>query len=143
MVLSFNYHQLPNKKGEDIRTPSIPIVLKGNAQTSIKVIALIDSGADVSIIPKALAEFLNLDLSGKTMEGYGIAGKIEVKESKMMVILKKDHEEKHEYTIPVQVILTGEEPPIILGRRGFFNKFVITIDEVKQKVKLKKVNKSY
>ena len=143
MVLSFNYHKLPNKKGVDIRTPTIPITLKGRAETDIQVYALIDSGADVSIIPKALAEFLDLDLSGETHVSYGIAGEIKVKESRMQVTLKKNHEETHTYIIPVQVILTGEEPPIILGRRGFFDKFVISIDEGKKKIKLKKVNKKY
>jgi hypothetical protein len=30
--------------------------------------------------------------------------------------------------------------PIILGRAGFFQKFMITIDEKKKRVKLKRVN---
>jgi predicted aspartyl protease len=139
MVLSFNYHRLPNKKGVDNRTPSIPITLNGRIKTKIQVYALIDSGADISVIPKALAEFLDLDLSGETNISYGIGGEIKVKESKMNITINKNHEEYH-YTIPVQIILTGEEPPIILGRRGFFDKFVITIDERKQKIRLKKIN---
>lgn len=142
MVLSFNYHKLPNKKGVDKRTPTIPVTLKGKAETSIQVYALIDSGADISIIPKALAEFLDLDLSGETHVSYGIGGEIKVKTSKMRVTVKKNRE-NHSYMIPVQVTLTGEEPPIILGRAGFFDKFIISIDENKQKIKLKKVNKSY
>jgi len=144
MTLSFNYHKLPNKKGVDIRTPSIPVNLKGRAKMGIDVYALVDSGADVSIIPKALAEVLNLDLSGKTSTSHGIAGELKVKESKMRVMLKKRlHGQIHSYKIPVQVILTGEEPPIILGRRGFFDKFIITIDEAKQKIRFKKINKGY
>ncbi|MCF7910522.1 hypothetical protein K9L16_02515 [Candidatus Pacearchaeota archaeon] len=143
MALSFNYHKLPNKKGTDTRTPTIPILLKGNSKTEIQVYALIDSGADVSVIPKALAEFLDLDLSGDTSISYGIGGEIKVKESKMRVMLKEPHGETYNYLIPVQVVLSGEEPPIILGRAGFFNKFIITIDEDKQKIKLKKVNRKY
>ncbi len=144
MVLFFNYHKLPNKKGVDIRTPTIPITLKGRAKINIKVYALIDSGADISIIPKALAEVLDLDLSGETHISYGVGGEIKVKDSKMRVTLeKKPHQETYSYTIPVQVILTGEEPPIILGRKGFFDKFIITLDESKQKIKLKKVKRVY
>jgi len=71
MVLSFNYHKLPDKKGANIRTPTIPVLLRGDSGMSIKVYALIDSGADVSIIPKQLAKLLNLDLSGKTDISYG------------------------------------------------------------------------
>lgn len=136
MVLSFNYHRLPNKKGNDQRTPTIPITLKGLAKTPIRVYALIDSGADISVIPKALAEVLDLDLSGKEEISYGIGGEIKVKNSKMSVIIKKPREE-YNFEIPVQVVLTGEEPPIILGRAGFFEKFIITIDEARKKIKIK------
>lgn len=142
MIFSFNYHKLPNKKGVDKRTPTIPITLKGGAETSIQVYALIDSGADISIIPKALAEVLDLDLSGKIHPSYGIAGEIKVKDSKMRVTIKKNHETST-FVIPVQIILTGEEPPIILGRAGFFERFVITIDEDRQKIRLKKVQNPF
>jgi predicted aspartyl protease len=142
MVLSFNYHKLPDKKGSDIRTPTIPIKFKGRGETPIEVYALVDSGADVSIIPKALAEFLDLDLSGETLKSYGIGGEIEVKESKMDVTISKNHD-KYTFQIPVQIILSGEEPPIILGRRGFFEYFIISIDESNKKVKLKKIDRKY
>ena len=142
MVLSFNYHKLPNKKGVDRRTPTIPVILNGNAEISLPVYALVDSGADISVIPKALAEVLDLDLEGKTHESYGIAGEIKVKDSKMKVTISKNHE-SYSYIIPVQVVLTGEEPPIILGRAGFFNKFIIFIDESKQKIKFKGINKIF
>jgi len=143
MTLSFNYHRLPNKKGVDIRTPSIPVVLKGESKTQIKVYALIDSGADISVIPKSLAEFLNLDLSGETDISYGIGGEIKVKKTRMQITIEKVHEEEYSYNIPVQVILSGEEPPIILGRKGFFDNFVVTIDETNKKIRLKKASKNY
>ncbi len=104
---------------------------------------MIDSGADISIIPKALAEVLNLDLSGETQISHGISGSLKVKNSRMKVTLKKSHDETWSQTIPVQVIISGEEPPIILGRAGFFDKFVITIDESKQKIKLNKINRTF
>lgn len=136
MVLSFNYHRLLNKKGSDIRTPTIPVILKGNSETSIEVYALIDSGADVSVLPKALAELLNLDLSGKEEISYGIGGEIKVKNTKVHITMNKARE-KYDFLIPVQVVLNGEEPPIILGREGFFEKFIVTIDEGRQKIRLK------
>jgi len=142
MVLSFNYHILPNKKGTSIRTPSIPITLKGRAETAIQVICLIDSGADISVIPKALAEVLDLDLSGEIQSSYGIGGEIKVKNSKINIIIEKNRE-RYNYTIPIQVVLTGEEPPVILGRCGFFDKFIITIDESRKKIKLKKISIPY
>jgi len=136
MVISFNYHRMPNKKGTDVRTPTIPVVLGGNSSFPMKVLALIDSGADVSIIPKDLAEVLNLDLSKKTHVSFGICGKMKVKNSRMRIVVEKNRE-KYVFVIPVQVIL-DYDVPIILGRQGFFDKFVITIDEKNKKVKLKK-----
>ena len=136
MVLSFNYHKLSNKKGSDIRTPTIPIILKGNSETPIEVYALIDSGADVSVIPKALAEVLDLDLSGKEEISYGIAGEIKVKNTIMEITIQKPREQ-YNFSIPVQVVLEGEDPPIILGRNGFFDRFIISIDEARKKIKLK------
>lgn len=138
MVLNYNYHQLPNKKGQNVKTPTIPVILKGRSVTSIEVRALIDSGADVSVIPKALAEFLDLDLSGETDKSYGLSGEVNVKNTKMEISLGKGHEQ-YTFKIPVQVILTGEEPPIILGRNGFFDKFIVSINEPNQKIKLKRV----
>ncbi len=104
------------------------------------VYALIDSGADISVIPKDLAEVLDLDLSGEKEISYGIGGKIEVKTTKMEILLKKGRDE-YRFVIPVQVVLTGEEPPIILGRKVFFEKFIISFDEARKKIKIKS-NKS-
>jgi len=41
--------------------------------------------------------------------------------------------------VPVQVA-ENDLIPIIIGRAGFFDKFEITIDEKRQRVKLKKKN---
>lgn len=46
--------------------------------------------------------------------------------------------------LPVQVILGDTKIPILLGRKGFFNKFKIIFDQANEKVSLKKINlKSY
>lgn len=135
MTLSFDYRKLPQKKGGDVRVPAIPVTFKGNGSFPVEVIALIDSGADVSIIPKDLAELLNLNLSGDISTSYGIDKKIKVKNSRVEISVGKGHE-THTFTIPVQVILEGD-PPIILGRNTFFNKFIVSFDEESQKIKLK------
>lgn len=128
---------MPNKKGADIRTPTIPITLKGESSFPVEVMALLDSGADISVIPKGLADVLNLKLSEEVQSSFGIGGEIKVKNSNMTVIIKKNHE-NYNFTVPVQIILNGEDPPIILGRKGFFDKFIISFDEEKQKVQLKR-----
>ena len=136
MAISFNYQKLPGKKGTDHKTPSIKINIKGRAKYSQNVIALIDSGADLSVIPKDIAELLDVDLSGEETVSHGISGEVKVKESKIRINIKKGHED-YSFVIPIQIILSGD-PPVILGRRGFFDKFKITIDEKNQKVMLKR-----
>ena len=127
------------KKGAQIKTPSIPITLKGNNNTPIEVIALIDSGADISVIPEGIAKFLNLNLDGKKEKANGIGGQISVINSSVNVNIRKNHE-NYDLNIPVQVILGPDEIPPLLGRRGFFDEFVISFDNKNEKVTLKKVN---
>jgi predicted aspartyl protease len=134
--MSFNYHLMPKKKGSNIRTPTIPVMLKGQSNFSMDVMALIDSGADMSVIPEGLAKVLNLDLSKPTQSSFGIGSEIKVKPSKMEITIKKNRE-NYKFVIPVEVIL-NDDAPIILGRKGFFDEFVITIDERNKKIKLKK-----
>ncbi len=59
MALVYHYKTLPGKKGSKVKTPSIPIYFKGNSSLKMNVIALVDSGADCSVIPKGLAEILS------------------------------------------------------------------------------------
>lgn len=137
MTISFKYKKLPGKKGREIKTPSIPVTLSGNNATPIEVIALLDSGADLSVIPQGLAEFLNLDLDGKRGESHGIGGKIPIVESNLWVVLKKGHE-NYRFNIPVQVVIGPDQVPPLLGRTGFFDQFVISFDNKEEKVTLKK-----
>ena len=119
---------------------NIPISIKANAQTNFEFIALLDSGADVSVIPQDVAELLNLDLTKKKENVRGIGGWLESIEEKISVTISKGHE-SYSFIIPIKIILGGEEKigdiPIILGREGFFDKFKITFDQANERVSLK------
>lgn len=100
------------------------------------VIALVDSGADCSVIPRGLAEVLNLDLTGPKQDSFGFGGKIECIESELSITLRQNHE-KHEFKIPV-LVSSDDSCPIILGRNKFFVKFKMTFDGKHEKLILKK-----
>ncbi|MEK6910691.1 MAG: aspartyl protease family protein [Nanoarchaeota archaeon] len=139
MTLTFRYKRV--KRGNiDIKSPSIPINLSGNG-SKYQFIALIDSGADVSVIPQEVAELLDLDLSGKREEASGIGGKVEAVQSRVFLDVGKGHE-NYSFNLPVKVILNknGAEMPILLGREGFFNRFVITFNQKEEKVLLKNLD---
>ena len=70
MTISFKYKIVKRPDGTTVKTPSIPLQLQGDQ--SFDTLALVDSGADVSAIPKSIAEILGLDLSGKKTYAYGL-----------------------------------------------------------------------
>jgi len=136
MAISFKYSVLPDGFTNDTKKPIVKITLHGRNQTPITIIGLLDSGADISLIPKGLAEFLNFKI-GKETTSKGINGDIKVRNSSVDMVIERPHEKHTLQNVPIQVA-KDDNYPIIIGRAGFFNKFEILIDEENQKVKLKK-----
>ena len=64
MVMSFRYKSINRPDGSKIKTPSIPVLL--SHKEKFETIALLDSGADFSAIPKGVAEILGISLEGKS-----------------------------------------------------------------------------
>ena len=58
-----------------LRSPVIPILLKG--RKTFWTNALVDTGADTSVLTKKVAEILELDLSAKPQKVNGIGGETE------------------------------------------------------------------
>ncbi len=137
MTLTFKYKKVKRPNGTEVKTPSIPITLSGK-NGKYDFIALIDSGADISALPKSLAELLGLDLSGEKEEASGIGGIVPAIQTSLVIELGKSHEQ-YTLQIPAKIILTDEEFPVLLGRAGFFDKFVITFNQKEEKIFLKKV----
>jgi len=135
--MSFNYKAVKRPDGTEVKTPSIPILLRG--KEVIETLGLLDSGADISAIPRDMAELIGLDLNKKKEFAYGIGGRVESVETHMSITVEKGHE-SYKFHIPVKVIFGAYDFPILLGRAGFFNEFVISFDQSKNKVSLKKVN---
>ena len=121
-----------------IKSPSIPITIWGTGQR-YEFVALIDSGADVCVIPRDVAELLGLDLSGKKEEARGIGGKVSAVQTTIHLELGKPHERYTINSLPVKVILDkgDEEIPVLLGRAAFFDKFMITFNQKEERVTLK------
>jgi len=135
MTISFRYKSVERPDGTLVKTPSIPILLKG--KEVFETIGLLDSGADVSAMSKDVAEILGLDLRGKKEPAFGIGGKVDSVETKVRISVEKGHEH-YTFQIRVKVILGKYDFPVLLGRAGFFNKFVISFDEENERVSLKR-----
>lgn len=137
MTLTFKYKRVKRPDDVEIKSPSIPINISGTG-SKYQFIALIDSGADISVIPKEVAELLGLDLNKEKEEARGIGGKVPAIQTNINIEIGKPHE-MYNFNIPVKVILSeiDEEIPILLGRIGFFDKFIITFNQKEERVILK------
>jgi len=141
MAIIFKYVHVPRKDGTLRRAPYIPIFVNNKEGKLIRLVALIDSGADYSIVPKDLAIFLGLkehDVGeGKTS---GIGGDVNVRGSTLRFAVKGDREN---YPLEVPVLILQDENldvPLLLGRNGFFEEFEITFKQNEEKIYLKKIN---
>ena len=135
MTISFRYKGVKRPDGTIVKTPSIPLIIIG--RETFETIGLLDSGADISAIPKSIADLLGLNLEGEISFAYGIGGKVKSIESSMKILIQKGHE-RYSFNIPVKIILDDYDFPILLGRAGFFDKFVITFDQENERVLLKR-----
>ena len=138
MSMVFRYIDTSNPDGTVHKRPAIPILFS-NGERKYEMPALIDSGADMSAIDSRWASWLNLDMSGKRTKSFGVGGSVETVVSNVSIDVSKGHEH-YALNIPVRVLMLGESDPYaptLIGRKGFFEQFKITIDESSQKVVLK------
>jgi hypothetical protein len=136
MSFSFRYKSVKLKTGSVIRRPMIPLTFDGKEK--IDVIAMLDSGSDMTIIPKELADILVINYIGPN-EISGIdRTPVQAKEGYIEITFGKARE-IYQFKIPVLVPLNEKEGmPIIIGRAGFFDKFKITFSESERKIEFKK-----
>lgn len=111
-------------------SPIIPITLKhGDRETEH---AVIDSGADYSLMDARFAELIGLPiLRFEQRKMQGIASSVI---GNMCKVKAKVLDEFFE--IPVLFVNNYTGPFNILGRQGFFEKHIITFDEAKLEVKV-------
>ncbi len=140
MTISFKYKTVKRPDGTEVKTPSIPILLTG--KINFETIGLVDSGADISAMSKDVAEILGLDLKGDTDYAYGIGGKVKSVDTKVKITIAKGHE-NYTFQMPIKVILEDYDFPILLGRAGFFDRFIISFDQIQEKVSLKENKRGF
>jgi predicted aspartyl protease len=138
--MNFKYKSLPRKGGPPRKTPTIPVTLMG-PDDSIDIVAILDSGADISVLPLEVGEQLGLDLTKNRSPCGGIGGEVDTAEDHVRIRLAQGHE-NYTFDIPVKVVLDSSSSiPVLLGREGFFEKFEITFDENREKISLKRVRR--
>lgn len=151
----FKYKAIPrwNKKGNPvkIKKPVIEVTFrrfsesKAKDNREIRMLALVDSGADVSFIPLEIAQALRLDIDESEEQILTIAGIANVFQTKVHVeIPRKGKLPIHVGMIHADVMpQESEHAPeyVILGRKDFFEKFEVTINENSQTIILRDTHK--
>lgn len=133
MSFSFKYKPVELPKGVIYR-PLIPLTFEG--KLILDIFALIDSGSDMTLIPKDMADLLEISY-GEDDVIFGISKEpVKVKQGKVKIGFGKGHE-NYIFEIPV-MIADNKEAPIIIGRIGFFDQFKITFIESEKRVEFKK-----
>lgn len=120
-------------KGDKPR-PLLPVKINYK-RGSEDVLALLDSGADFTFIPRHIASEVGLQLKPKNMmEVTGVGGMVQVFKTQATLVFMIDDEE---IALTRVNVLVPEEPDFrftLLGRDTIFKEFVITFDEYEKKV---------
>ena len=127
--------KFPYRRFGGVARPVITLRLKWHSR-SVRYDVLIDSGADECMFDAAVAEFLGINLEqGEMRKATGVGGQ--------MVVY---------FMHPVDIEIGGRMHTIdagfisrpggpfeygAVGQKGFFDKFIVTFDYLKQEIELK------
>jgi len=128
MTVEFRY-RAERSRGEIVYRPVAEVILENNGK-KILLSPYIDSGADISLIPKSAGEILDLELNRNAIEelsGIG-EGRVAVIHKILKMTLG---EEIFDCRIAWALI---EEVPPILGRKDVFDQFAVIFQEWDKKI---------
>lgn len=140
MALIYKFKKFKLESGAYTKRPIVDIILK-NEDKYLEFTAILDSGSDVTTIPKAVADYLGLKIEEKEIEMVGYKGKGKVKQSKITVIFKGKAQRQDEIlnNVPVAIMQDPEEEDVIIGTTGIFEHFKIVFNDTKN-VKLTRIS---
>ena len=131
-MITFPFKRRQSKRLGEVLKPLIPVRLVG-PESSETVLMLLDSGADLSLIPYSVGEAIGLepDMSRRSeIQGVG--------EGSVPYILSRVQISIGATEVPVRIGWTLiEEVPLLLGRLDVFRHFAIEFRTFENKILLK------
>jgi len=131
-MIKFSFKKVVSPKFGEVLKPVIPVTVIG-PKRKVKTFMLLDSGADISLIPYSAGEIIGLDLDMTTrseIQGVG-EGSVPYVPSQIKLQI-----EDIEITIRIGWALI-EEVPFILGRLDLFQKFALEFREFENRILLR------
>ena len=135
--MKFKYSEYQDLDGTKIYRPLLPLVFKYKSKF-IQTTAVIDSGADYNILPIEIAGVLEIKLDPKSkMKFHGAGGNpFNVYPS----TVKIDHMLRQggfrTINWQTQVFFAESQPAILLGHRGFLERFKVILDGIKRELEI-------
>lgn len=127
--MKFKYSEYFGSDGSKIFRPTISIIF-GNKSKFIHTEAIIDSGADFTILPIEIAGVLDIKLDPRTKTTFHGAGNNSFTVYPSLVEI--EHTLRQGGFRPIrwktEVFFAESQPGILLGQKGFLEKFRVTLD---------------
>lgn len=129
-AVEFSYRQ-ETARGEPVMRPVARILLEYHGR-AVLLLPYIDSGADVTLIPKSVGEALGFSLEpGDVQELFGVG------EGRVAVAFKTARMGIGEYSFDCRIAWALiEEVPPLLGRKDVFDRFEVLFREWEGKILL-------
>ena len=131
-MIKFSFKKVVSPKFGEVLKPVIPVTVIG-PKRKVKTFMLLDSGADISLIPYSAGEIIGLDLDMTTRSEIQGVGEGSVPYAPSQIKLQI---EDIEITIRIGWALI-EEVPFILGRLDLFQKFALEFREFENRILLR------
>lgn len=112
-----------------VPTPVLYVSLQRTKGSRTRRQFVVDSGADISVAPRKLCELLGLTWSaGMQTEIRGISQReecvVSAREHEVTILIAEARKE-----ILVPICFAEGDAPLLLGREGFFDAFVVSFDK--------------
>lgn len=135
--MKFKYSEYIVQDKIKIYRPTVPIIFK-NKSKFIPTEAIIDSGADFTILPIEMAGALDIKLDLRTKTKFHGAGNNSFTVYPSPV--KIEHLLRQEGFRPLKwqadVVFAESQPGILLGHKGFLEKFRVVLDGKRKEVEI-------
>jgi len=128
-------------KPVEVYHPIIPIILSSQKKRSPPTEGLLDSGSDGVVIPKRIAEYLELEMKPADRPMRVADGKdIDRFTSKVTLTIGRAGRYCDPIEVEVSIPVEGN-PPILIGREPVFRLFTITFVDAENRFELKPYRK--
>lgn len=124
---SYGFVKYPLRSGREIQRPVFPVTLTNDRQ-SIETLALLDSGADLSMIPRGVAEGLGIDVDAcPEDDSNSVSGTFRIALHDLHVTLRQrllQDTFAAQFQIPKSA--PGYPPIVLLGREPLFRRYDVS-----------------